>query len=124
MSSNILIYMFVFVLVVTVTNADYLNTKSSNQCVYNVQPYQNEKGLCYTKRSNDQNICSTSLRYKHLINGYEYKNSGCYLKNDLELTGLTQSEWDYLLAVLANIIGFTMFFIINFLAVNVARIRR
>ena len=124
MSSNILVYMFVFVLVITFSNADYLNTKTTNQCIYNVSPYQNHKGLCYTKRSNNQNFCSTTLSYSKLIDGYEYKNSGCYLKNDLELTGLTQNQWDYLLAVLANIIGFTMFFLINYLAVNVARIRR
>ena len=116
--------MFVFVLVITFSNADYLNTKTTNQCIYNVSPYQNHKGLCYTKRSNNQNFCSTTLSYSKLIDGYEYKNSGCYLKNDLELTGLTQNQWDYLLAVLANIIGFTMFFLINYLAVNVARIRR
>ena len=115
--------MFIFVLVVTVTNADYLNTKTSNQCIYNVQPYQGHKGLCYTKRSNNQNICSSKLRYKHLIDGYEYVNNGCYLKNDLELTGLTQNQWDYIMAILANIIGFTMFFLINYLSINVARIK-
>ncbi len=101
--------------------ADYLNTKTSNQCVYDVTPYQNETGLCYTKRSNDQSYCSTSLRFKHLIDGYELINSDCLLKNDLKITGLTQNQWDYLLAVLAHIMGFTMLFLINFLSTSIAR---
>jgi len=108
-------------LVTCYSNADYLNTKTSNQCVYDVTPYQDHKGLCYTKRSNDNSYCNSKLRFKDLISGYELKGSDCVLKNDLKITGLTQSEWDYSLAFIAHVLGFTMLFLINFLSVLIAR---
>lgn len=121
MNNNLLIVLMVFFFLISFTHADYLNTSTTNQCIYNVQPYQNNKGLCYTKRSNNLNYCSTALRYSKLIDGYVYLNGGCYLKNDLRLTGLTQSEWDYLFSVLAHVLGFTMFFLVNFTVIQVVR---
>jgi len=114
-------FLFIFISFCSFVSADYLNTKTSNQCIYDVTPYQNNTGLCYTKRSNDQNYCNKNLKYKHLINGYEFKNNECLLKNDLKITGLSQNQWDYLLAVLAHVMGLTMLFLTNFLAIRISK---
>ena len=108
-------------LFLTLSQADYLNTKTSNQCVYNVQPYQNHTGLCYTKRSNDQNYCSTSLRYKHLINGYIYTDGSCVLSDDLEHTGLDYTTYMNLQALNGTLYGFTLVFFLSFLFVLLGR---
>ena len=102
-------------------NADYLNTKTTNQCVYDVKPYQNHKGWCYTKRSNNQSYCSSTLKIKDLIAGYEYKDGDCVLKNDLGLTGLSQEDFDYLMALIAHFLGLTTIFLVNFIAVLTVR---
>ena len=107
---------------ISVTSADYLNTKSNNICVYDVQPYQGHKGWCYTKRSNDNQRCDSRLKMNQLIDGYYLNDDGdCVMKNDLRTTGLTQNEWDYNLSLLAHVMGFTMLFLINFLSVLVVR---
>lgn len=103
------------------SRADYLNIKTTNQCVYNVTPYQGNKGLCYVRRSDDKSFCNKNLRYSHLIAGYHLVGSDCVLKNDLQLTGLTQEDFDYLMAVLAHIMGFTMLFMMSFISYNVAK---
>ena len=114
-------YLLFLSLILASANADYLNTKTTNQCIFNVKPYQNNTGLCYTKRSNNQSFCSSTLRYKYLIDGYEYKNAICSLKNDLEITGLSQNEFNYLLAFLAHAMGFTMLILINYTAVLISK---
>ena len=107
---------------ISIASADYLNTKTSNQCVYNVRPYQDHTGWCYTKRSNDHDYCNRHLKMKDLIDGYYLNDDGdCVEKNDLRTTGLTQNEWDYNLSLLAHVMGFTMLFLINFLSVLVVR---
>ncbi len=105
------------------TSADYLNTKTLNTCIYDVEPYQNNTGLCYTNRSDNTNNCDKKLTYSDLIDGYYYDTdtNNCLLKNDLKTTGLTQNQWDSMLAILAHVLGFTMLFLINFLSVLVAR---
>jgi hypothetical protein len=115
-NSIILISLFL-----TFSQADYLNTKSTNQCIYNVQPYQNNKGLCYTKRSNNQNKCNKNLRYTDLINGYIYINNACVLSQDLESTGLDYNTYKSLQALNASLYGFTLTFLIGFLFILLGR---
>ncbi len=103
------------------SHADYLNTKSNNICIYDLEPYQDNSGWCYTERSDDSDTCDRRLDMDDLIDGYEYKDDECNLKNDLKLTGLTQSQWSSFMALLANILGFTMFFLVNYIAVIVAK---
>jgi len=119
--SNMFIYLICIFFLFTFSNADYLNTKSTNQCIYNVEPYQGHKGLCYTKRSNNQNICNTKLKYKDLIDGYEYVNSGCYLKHDLAVTGLTENQFNENMTIAGNLVGFSFMFLILFIATLMGR---
>ena len=112
---------FIFFVFTLLVQADYLNTKTKNICIYDVEPYVNHKGLCYVKRKNNQSFCNTKLKYKDLIDGYERKAGKCVLKNDLALTGLTQSEWNYLMAFLAHAVGFTFFFLSTYLVNLIAR---
>lgn len=121
--NRIITFPIIYFFLTTFSNADYLNINSKNICVYNVQPFQGSAGICYTKRSDGSNVCDVSLVYDDLIDGYEYVNSGCYLTNDLQLTGLTQNQWDYFLAVIAHILGFTFLFLINYIAVLTVKSR-
>ncbi len=114
-------FVFLFVSLFSFASADYLYTKASNQCVYDLEPNQNSKGWCYTKRSDDSSHCNTKTKITDFISGYEYKNSECHLKNDLKITGLSQSEWSYLMAVLAHVLGFTFLFLIGFLSIKISK---
>jgi len=118
---NIFIYIILFFFIVTFSNADYLNTKSTNQCIYNVQPYQNSNGLCYTKRSNNEDICSIKLKYSDLIDGYEYRDGGCYLKHDLDVTGLSENQFNENMAIAGNMIGLSFMFMTLFISVLIGR---
>ena len=103
-------------------NADYLKTKNVNRCVYDLRPYQNHKGWCYTKSSNDQDYCSTTMKLKDFISGYDYNASAsptCQKRHNLSVTGLSQSEWDYMLAVLAHVLGFSLLFLTAFVAIKI-----
>jgi len=109
-------------LILTLTiNADYLNTKDKNHCIINLVPNNNKKGWCYHDQKQDRDECDKKLTMNKLINGYEYVDNKCQLKNDLKITGLTKNQWDYLMAVLAHIVGFTMLFLISFLSILIAR---
>lgn len=114
---TLLISLFLF----TFSNADYLNTVDSNSCVYDLAPNQNSTGWCYIKRSDSLTYCDPTLLLSSLLDGYDYIASNCVLKNDLKITGLTQNQWNYLLALLAHALGFTMFFLINYIAIFIAR---
>jgi hypothetical protein len=119
-----LFYLLIFFTVFTVlTRADYLNTKDDNHCAVNVQPYQNHTGLCWHDQNRDHDDCQQSVYYKHLIDGYYYDADlgACLLKNDLSITSLTQDQWDYMLSILAHVMGFTMLFLVNFLSVLIVR---
>jgi len=113
----LLILLFGFV------SADYLNTRDKNHCIIDLEPYQNHTGYCYHDQRQDRDECDRRLKMKDLIDGYYYDSDdkSCLLKNDLKITGLTQNQWDYLLAVLAHVMGFTMLFLIDYLAVLVVR---
>ena len=115
--------LILIIALVTLANADYLNTKDNNHCAINVQPYQDHTGLCWHDQNTDHDDCNRRVYYKHLIDGYEYNadDDTCLLKNDLKITSLTQEEWDYMLAVLAHVMGFTMLFLVDFLSVLIAR---
>jgi len=118
--SKIITISIILLVIVSSSHADYLNT-NNNACIHSVQPYQNNTGLCYLNSSDNVSVCDASLSYTVLLNGYEYIDLGCYLKNDLELTGLTQNEWNYFLALIAHAFGFTMLLLVNYLAVLVAK---
>lgn len=102
-------------------NADYLNLKANNICVYDLTPYQNNTGWCYTDRITSTVFCDPLLTIDDLIAGYDLNGTYCVLKNDLRITGLTESEYNFYLALIANFMGFTMLFLISFLSVLVTR---
>ena len=102
-------------------SADYLNTRDSNHCAYDVEPKQDSKGLCYTDRNDGTDECDRRLTYDDLIDGYNLVDGKCVLKNDLKITGLTQYQWNTMMMILSNIVGFTMLFLVSFLATLIAR---
>lgn len=105
-----IIFTFVFTLV-TFINADYLYTKT-NQCVHNIKPF-NHKGWCYTKRSNSQVKCNKSAKYSNFINGF-YLDETCKMYDELQETGMTYSQLQFQEALLANLYGFFISFLIGF----------
>jgi hypothetical protein len=115
--------MLLLVALTIITKADYLNTKDNNHCAINVQPYQNHTGLCWHDQNTDRDDCNRRVYYKHLIDGYYYDsdNDACLLKNDLSITSLTQNQWDYMLSILAHVMGFTTLFLVDFLSVLIVR---
>lgn len=104
----------------TCLNADYLYTKN-NHCVYDLYPNQSDSGWCYTDRSNGNNYCRRRATIDDFINGYNYVNSECLLKNDLKTTGLTQDQWSYIMAILANVFGFIFLFLVGFSSLKVSK---
>lgn len=112
-----------FVLLSLNAKADYLYTKYSNRCVYNLTPKQNDKGWCWIYTDNNNSSCNKNAKRSQFIDGYIYdvNDDTCLMKNDLKISGLSQSEWDYLLAILAHVMGFTMLFLINFLSILIVR---
>jgi len=114
------IFLFMF-LVFSVANADYLNTRDNNHCIIDLEPKQNSKGWCYHDQNQDRDECDRRLKMSDLINGYIYEDDECVLKHDLKVTGLTQKQWNSYMAFLAHALGFTMLFLVDFLAVLVAR---
>jgi len=116
-------YLFVLFLLFSSANADYLYTKYSNRCVYDLTPYQDNTGWCFIYSDTNNSSCNSRADLDDFIDGYFYKvdTDECLLKNDLKITNLTQNQWDYLLSVLAHVLGFTMLFLINFLAILVVR---
>jgi len=109
-------------------SADYLNTKDSNHCAYDVEPNDNAgwdgeaTGLCYTDRNDDRDECDDDLEFDDLIDGYYLNDDDkCVLKHNLRITGLSQSAWYSMMAILGHVLGFTTFFLISFLSILVAR---
>ena len=113
--------LFLFLFLISMADADFLNTKNANRCAYDLTPYQKHKGWCYVSRHNNQQYCSTTLKTKDFINGYEFVNGNCVLKNNLKITGLSQDDWDKSMALLAHATGFTLLFLIGFLSVLIAK---
>ena len=101
----------------TFLNADYLNTKDKNRCVYDVIPYVNHRGLCYKRRGDATVRCNQNLRYKDLINGYNLTGVLCVLSENLVTTGLSYSDYKYLQALNGTLYGFTLTFMLSFLFV-------
>lgn len=112
--------LLLFCLLSIFSNADYL-LLTNNHCIYDLSPNQNDTGFCFTDHSDDLGYCSTDLTMNSFIDGYEYIDGICDLKNDLKITGLTQNQWNYQLALAANFIGFAMLFLIGFLSILVSR---
>jgi len=111
-----------FILAFTL-KADYLYI-GTNICVHslNIQDYEGKGIYCYTKSiDSDIKECSVDAKYTDFINGFEYKSDACTMKNDLKITGLTQEQWSFNMALLAHFLGFTQLFLINFLVILVAR---
>ncbi len=112
-----ILFASIFLFSITI-QADYLNTKT-NKCVYDLIPYHSQnKGWCYTKRSDDSAHCSKTLKYTHFINGFYIDNNGnCIMFEDLQKTGMTYSQFQFQEALLANMFGFFIFFLVGFLFV-------
>lgn len=113
--------LFILLISVTYSNADYLHTTNNNICVSGVTPYSGNTGWCYVSSVDGLTYCDDTLSLSSLYDGYIDNNGSCILKNDLAFTGLTQNQFNYLLALLAHALGFTMFLLINYLAIIVAR---
>jgi len=114
-----------FILLLTLSlKADSLYTNDLI-CVHSItiEDYQGIGIYCYDKRTSDGDVreCSSNARYDNFISGYEYKDGKCQIKNDLKITGLTQNQWSFSMALLAHFLGFTQLFLINFLIILVAR---
>jgi len=104
-------------LFITISHADYLNTKT-NKCVYNLIPYHSKnKGWCYTKRSDDSVHCNKTLKYTDFINGFYIDNGNCIMFEDLQKTGMSFIQFQFQQALLANMYGFFIFFLVGFLFV-------
>lgn len=118
--NKIIFSSFIFLLITTSSFSDFL-LRSDNHCIYDITPYQDNSGYCYTARSTGVTYCNKSLTYNDFIDGYYVVDGDCVMKNDLLITGLTQNQWNYLLAVLAHVLGFTMLFLINYLSILVSK---
>jgi len=112
----------IFVLMIVGVHADYLNTKTKNHCVYSLLPNQNNKGWCYTDRNTGEDECDRRLTIDQLIDGYYLDDDGnCVLEENLKITGLTKNQWDWLLALMGQLVGFTVLFLVSFLAILSSR---
>lgn len=108
-------------LLLTLTlQADYLYT-GNNHCINNLVPNEDKTGWCWHDIAEAKDYCDKNELIENFYDGYSYVDGQCLYKNDLTLTGLTQNEWNYMIAIMANMIGFTMFFMINFLSIMIAR---
>ena len=104
-------------------NADYLNNNSDstafNQCVKNLKVVNN--GKIRFKLSSNNSVIREVSTLDMYIDGYVYKNNQCTIQADYLKLGLTENQWNNQLATLANNLGFTLLFLICFLAVLVMR---
>lgn len=107
-------FTFVFLLSVT-AYADYINT-NTNKCVYNLSPNFGGKGWCYTNRENGVDACSIKAEFTDFIDGF-YLDGKCKMYDDLQKTGMSYSQFQFQQALLANLYGFFVFFMIGFLFV-------
>ncbi len=99
----------------------YLFTQN-NHCVTGLTPYQNSSGWCYVDVSDDNNsYCDDTVSINNFIDGYYFDGSNCLLKKNLEITGLTQNQWDWNMALLGHFSGFTVLFLISFLSLLMMR---
>lgn len=111
------ILLFIFTLTI---NADYLKI-SNNHCITSITPDQNNTGFCYFDIDLNTSYCDSNLKLTDLIDGYFYEDGYCLYNNDLLLTGLSQNQWNYYMAFMANLLGFTMFFLISYLSIMIAK---
>ncbi len=118
--NKIIFSSFIFLLITTSSFSDSL-LYSNNHCVYDIEPYHSNTGLCFSDRLDSLRYCDEEITHNDFMDGYSLVDSNCVVKNDLLLTGLTQNQWDYLLAVLAHILGFTMLFLVNYLSILVSK---
>jgi hypothetical protein len=98
--------------------ADYLNTKT-NKCVYNLTPFHSKPtGWCFTDRSSGSTKCNKNIKYSRFINGFYINDDGlCVMFEDLQKTGMTYNQYQFQQALLANMLGFFLIFLIGFLFV-------
>ncbi len=101
-----------------ISHADYLNTKTNN-CVKDLVPYHAQnKGWCHTNSANGNHFCKKTQKYTDYLNGfYNDKNGDCIMFEDLQKTGMTFSQFQFQQALLANMYGFFIFFLVGFLFV-------
>jgi len=96
--------------------ADYLNT-NNNTCVYNLEP-RPSRGWCYINRSDEQAECDWSAKYSDFIDGFYLNDQGsCVMFEDLQRTGMTYNQFQFQQALLANMLGFFLVFLVGFLFV-------
>jgi len=111
-----------FLLVLSVfSSADYLATKDNNHCVINLTPYQDDSGWCFHDQNTNSDKCKRRRTIEDFVAGYYFDGSDCLLKNDLKVTGLTQNQWSYTMAIIANVIGFVLVFLVGFSAFRVSK---
>lgn len=95
--------------------ADSLLTynKSNDTYSYCVKDYYfNSSNKLYFKKSQNNNFNSVNLakNYKSysILDGFEYKNGICQLKNDLKISGLTSDQYNFMMIMLANFCGLSI----------------
>jgi len=108
---TLLIFIFISI---NLLNADYLNTKSNNICIYQLEALN--KGFCYVSRHDNIKYCDKKLTIDELIDGYSYINNQCVINKDLQITGLTENQLNYQFAIMGNLIGFSFLFLILFIS--------
>ena len=108
-------------MIFSASQADYLNY-NNNHCIYNLTPKQNDTGWCFTDRNTGNDKCNRRLNYNRLLDGYYLDDNGnCVLMPNLLVTGLSASQWRFQLALLGNLVGFTLLFLLLFLVVLSSR---
>ncbi len=89
-------------------NADYLY---HDNCVYDISDN------CYTYSSDNSRICDQDIIIEDFIGGYKYADGNCTKDEIFNQIGLTQHEWNFQMALMGNLIGFTTLFLTLFLTV-------
>jgi len=95
--------------------ADSLLTynKSNDTYSYCVKDYYlNSHNILYFKKSQNNTFSNINLgrNYKSysIVDGFEYKNGTCQLKNDLKISGLTSDQYNFMMILLANFCGLSI----------------
>ncbi len=109
-----------FIFLLNTLYADYLYTPD-NYCALS---WSDARGnLCEIDKSNGDTVyVSGACDDNDFVDGYTYDadNDDCYIASsddDAETLGLTKNEYNFLMGLTANFLGFTMIFLVGFLFV-------
>ena len=97
-------------------NADSLlsyNYRSSvyTKCIkeYSFYEYKNSSYLYFTQSDDIKySLNLSSISSYEILDGYEYLNNECQLKNDLKISSMTNEQYTLLMILLANFGGLSI----------------